>query len=63
MLFIFIRTLLFGDPVAGFPALMDVILFLGGVQLLCIGIVGQYLGQVYIETKHRPIYFVESYNE
>lgn len=63
MLFIFIRTLLFGDPVAGFPALMDVILFLGGVQLLCIGIVGQYLGQVYIETKHRPVYFVESYNE
>ena len=63
MLFIFIRTLLFGDPVAGFPALMDVILFLGGVQLLCIGILGQYLGQVYIETKRRPIYFVESYNE
>ena len=53
------RTILFGDPVAGYPTLISVVLFLGSVQLLCLGIIGEYLGRVFNETKNRPLYFVE----
>ena len=56
-----VRTLLFGNPVAGYPSLMAVILFLGGTQLLTLGIIGEYLGRVFNETKHRPLYLVERY--
>lgn len=55
---VFVRATLFGDPVAGWPSLMVVILLMGGTQLLCIGIVGRYLANVYIESKHRPVYLV-----
>ena len=58
----FITTLLFGDPVAGYPTIMVTMLFLGGVQLLSLGIIGEYLGKVFNETKGRPGYFVNSYN-
>jgi glycosyltransferase involved in cell wall biosynthesis len=54
--FFFIKTLLYGDPVPGFPSLIIVILFLGGLQLLAIGIVGEYLGRIFVETKQRPLY-------
>ncbi|WP_405420024.1 glycosyltransferase family 2 protein [Marinobacter flavimaris] len=57
--FIVIRTLLYGDPVAGFPTLMTVILFLGGVQLLFLGILGEYLGRMFDETKGRPLYLID----
>jgi len=62
LLYIIIITLIFGDPVAGYPTIMVTILFLGGIQLLSLGIIGEYLGKVFNETKSRPIYFINSYN-
>lgn len=56
LIFILIRTLCFGDPVAGWPSMTCIILMLGGIQLLCIGILGMYLSKTYLETKKRPIY-------
>lgn len=51
------KTLFFGDPVPGFPTLVVVVLFLGGVQLMVLGVIGEYLGRVFNETKRRPLYF------
>jgi len=62
LVFIIVRTLLYGDPVAGYPTIMVTILLLGGVQLISLGIIGEYLGKVFNETKGRPAYFIESYN-
>lgn len=59
MLVVVIKTLLFGDPVAGFPTLCSLILLLSGIQLLCIGIVGQYLAKMYEEIKDRPVYIIK----
>lgn len=59
MLFIFVRALLYGDPVAGWPSMMCIISFIGGVQLLCIGIMGQYMSKLYMEVKDRPKYLVK----
>jgi glucosyltransferase len=59
---VFIRTLIFGDPVAGWPSLICIISFIGGLQLFCIGILGQYLAKIYLETKKRPIYIIKSSN-
>ena len=56
-----VRTLLFGNSVAGYPSLLAVILFLGGAQMLTLGIIGEYLGRVFNETKHRPLYLVERF--
>lgn len=60
---IVVKTLAFGDPVGGWPSLACITLFLGGIQLLCIGILGQYLAKTYLETKHRPIYIVAETSE
>ena len=63
IIFIVVRTLVFGDPVSGWPSLVCIILLLSGIQLLCLGIIGQYLAKAYLETKHRPIYIVKETSE
>jgi glycosyltransferase involved in cell wall biosynthesis len=59
--YMLIRTLFFGNPVPGYPSLIVIILFLGGVQLMAIGIVGEYVGRIFTETKRRPLYFLNEY--
>lgn len=59
MIFIIIRALIFGDPTSGWPSMVTIILFIGGVQLLCIGIIGKYIGKIFMETKKRPVYIVK----
>lgn len=58
IIFIVVRFLLFGDPVGGWPSLACIIIFIGGLQLLCIGVIGQYLSKTYLEAKNRPLYIV-----
>ncbi|HEM6581607.1 glycosyltransferase family 2 protein [Streptococcus suis] len=59
MVFVVIKTLVFGDPTIGWPSTICIILFLGGLQLMTIGILGKYLAKVFLETKKRPIYIVK----
>jgi len=61
MCYILVKTIVCGEPVQGFPTLMTTMLFLGGVQLLALGIIGEYLGKVFYETKNRPVYVVREY--
>ncbi|KGX93728.1 glycosyl hydrolase [Pontibacillus halophilus JSM 076056 = DSM 19796] len=63
MVWIIFKTLAFGESVQGYPSLMSAILFIGGIQLIVLGIIGEYLGRVFNETKRRPLYFIDEYNE
>ena len=63
MIFIIVRALIFGDPVDGWPSMMTIMLFLGGIQLLAIGIIGEYLSKTYMEVKKRPNYIVKKIYE
>ena len=58
IILIIIRTLVFGDPTSGWPSMVCIMFFIGGIQLLCTGIIGQYLSKAYLEVKKRPIYIV-----
>lgn len=62
MIIIIIKTIAYGETVQGYPSLMVIILFLGGIQLLSLGIIGEYIGRIFNETKRRPLYFVDEYN-
>ena len=59
ILVIIAKTLIFGDPVGGWPSLVCIIFMVSGIQLFCMGIMGQYLSKTYLETKNRPIYIVK----
>lgn len=59
LIFIVVRAILFGDPTSGWPSLVSIVLFIGGLQLLCLGIIGKYIGKIFLETKKRPIYIVK----
>lgn len=62
IVFLVLKTLIFGEVVRGYPTLLSVIIFLGGIQLLSLGVIGEYLGRIFDEVKNRPLYFVEKYS-
>ena len=62
IIFIIIRTLIYGDPTAGWPSLVCIIFFVSGIQLLCLGVMGEYLAKMYMEIKNRPIYIIKESN-
>jgi glycosyltransferase involved in cell wall biosynthesis len=61
LIVVLVKSAVWDDPVSGYPSLMSVILFLGGIQLLALGVIGEYIGIIYSETKKRPIYYVNEY--
>ena len=63
MLSIILKTLIYGIDVSGYASMMVIILFLGGIQLIFLGLIGEYLGRAFYEVKRRPLYFIDSYNE
>jgi glycosyltransferase involved in cell wall biosynthesis len=60
--YVILRTLIFGNPVPGYPSLLVLILFMGGIQLIFLGIIGEYLGRTFNEVKQRPLYLVREWD-
>ena len=63
LIFVVCRALIFGDPVSGWPSMVSIMLFLGGIQLLALGIIGEYLSKTYMEVKKRPNYIIKKIYE
>ena len=59
IVFVILRKLIMGDPTSGWPSLVCIILMVSGIQLLCLGVIGQYLSKTYLEVKNRPIYITK----
>jgi hypothetical protein len=57
--YVIVRTIMYGDPVAGFPTLISAVCLIGGLLMFCMGIMGQYIAKMYLEVKHRPVYLVK----
>ena len=62
VIFVVVRKLIYGDPTTGWASLVCILLFTSGIQLLCIGIIGEYISKTYLETKRRPLYIVKEEN-
>lgn len=62
IVFVVVRALIFGDPTTGWPSMISIILFVSGIQLFCVGVLGQYLSKTYLESKRRPAFFVREDN-
>ncbi len=62
MIYLILKTIFFGEVVKGYPTLLSIILFLGGIQLLSLGVIGEYLGRIFDEVKERPLYIIEKYS-
>lgn len=62
MIYLILKTIIFGEAVKGYPTLLSIILFLGGIQLLSLGVIGEYLGRIFDEVKERPLYIIEKYS-
>ena len=63
IIFMLVKTLAYGIDVPGYASLVCIILMLGGIQLLCLGVIGEYIGRIFIEVKNRPLYFIDEYSE
>ena len=59
IIFFICKTLIFGDPVPGYPSLICILFFVSGIQLFCIGIIGEYVGRIFEQSKNRPIYIAK----